>query len=41
MAKEMQVVGGANSTDEDMNKINTRQLYEQVSKTMIKKSKEE
>ena len=41
MAKEMQVVGGANSTDEDINKINTRQLYEQVSKTMIKKSKEE
>ena len=37
----MQVVGGANSTDEDINKINTRQLYEQVSKTMIKKSKEE
>ena len=37
----MQIVGGANSTDEDMNKINTRQLYEQVSKIMIKKSKGE
>ena len=41
MAKEMQVVGGANSTDEDMNKINTRQLYDQVLKIMIIKSKGE
>ena len=41
MAKEMQVVGGPNSTDEGMNKIDTRQLYDQVLKIMIKKSKGE
>ena len=27
MAKEMQVVGGPNSTDEGMNKINTREIF--------------